>query len=267
MTGAVVEVLEHPLSPYAQKVKIALTEKGVPFANRMPDAIGSGSTPEAFRRANFRGEVPVLTVDGRTLFDSTIILEFIEDRWPEPALLPSDPFERARARTIEEVCDTHYEAITWGLSEINNFKRATGDLAVSMQAKAGEQIGRLNAWLEGELGGAEWLGGERFGWADLSAAPFVQGAAGFGFAPAEGSALERWLHRVRARDSVKASFAAARESLSAMSQVARVVEAGGFKRQYRDYRLEWMIRTGGIEVVRKGLERDNIRFNAEPGAA
>ena len=46
--------------------------------------------------------------------------------------------------------------------------------------------------------------------------------------------------------------------------VAGIVDAGLFKRQYRDHRLEWMIRSGGIEVVLKGLEKGNIRFNEEP---
>jgi glutathione S-transferase/RNA polymerase-associated protein len=50
-----------------------------------------------------------------------------------------------------------------------------------------------------------------------------------------------------------------------MAQVAKVVEAGQFKRQYRDHRLEWMIRSGGLDVVQRGLERDNIRFTQPPG--
>ena len=118
-----IELLEHPLSPYAQKVKIALAEKGVAFTVATPQAIGSGATPQDFRAASPRGEVPVLFVDGQSLFDSTIILEFIEDRFPTPSLLPADPLARARARMIEEVCDTHYEAISWGLSEITYFRR------------------------------------------------------------------------------------------------------------------------------------------------
>jgi glutathione S-transferase/RNA polymerase-associated protein len=208
--------------------------------------------------------VPVLFVDGRALFDSTIILEFIEDRFPTPPLLPADPFERARLRTIEEVCDTHYEAITWGLSEIAYFRRAEGEEAEAMRASARQQLQRLNQWLEGQLGAGPWFGGEAFGWGDLCAAPFVQGAAGFEMGPSAGSALAEWLARARERPSAAAAFKAARDSLAAMSAAARVVEAGLFKRQYRDHRLEWMIKTGGLEIVRKGLERDNIRFNDVP---
>ncbi len=260
------QLLEHPLSPYAQKLKIALVEKGVRFEAATPDAMGSGATPEAFRRANYRGEVPVLYVDGRPLFDSTIILEWIEDAYPEPTLRPYDAWDRARSRTIEEVCDTTYEAITWGLSEIRNFRRAEGEQAEAMRGKAAEQLGRLNAWLERELGDQEWLGGERFAWADVCAAPFVQGASSFDLGPAEGTPLHAWLLRCRARPSVSTAFDQARAAAVAMAQVARIVAAGQFRRQYRDHRLEWMIRSGGLDIVARGLERDNIRFNAEPTA-
>lgn len=94
--------------------------------------------------------------------------------------------------------------------------------------------------------------------------PFVQGAHSFGFGPAEGSPLRLWLERCKARPSVRTAFDQAREAAQAMAQVARVVQAGGFKRQYRDHRLEWMVRSGGLEIVARGLERDNIRFNGEP---
>jgi len=260
--GPVIELWEHPLSPYAQKVKMALVEKGVAFSARTPDAMGSGATPADFMAANPRGEVPVLVVDGRALFDSTIILEFIEDRFPTPALLPADPFERAAARTIEEMCDTHYKAITWGLAEIAYFRRAEGAQADAMRARAGDEIARLNAWLCGLLGERPWFGGGAFGWGDLCAAPFVQGALAFGFAPS--GALGAWLERAQARPSVAVAFQQARDALGAMSAVAGIVERGLFKRQYRDHRLEWMIRSGGLNIIEAGLERDNIRFNQPP---
>ena len=56
-------VYEHPLSPYAQKVKIALDEKGIAYEPRMPVAIGSGQPDREFLKANPRGEVPAL-IDG-----------------------------------------------------------------------------------------------------------------------------------------------------------------------------------------------------------
>src|SRR5205823_1292468 len=75
-----------------------------------------------FRALNPRLEVPTL-VDGDTaVFDSTVILEYIEDRWPTPPLLPAPPAERARVRMLEDVCDTYYEAINWACFEINVFK-------------------------------------------------------------------------------------------------------------------------------------------------
>ena len=66
---------DHPFSPYAQKVKIALREKGQAFEAPLPQGIGAGGAAGEFIEANPRGEVPTL-IDGEVrLFDSTIILE------------------------------------------------------------------------------------------------------------------------------------------------------------------------------------------------
>ena len=46
-----------------------------------------------------------------------------------------------------------------------------------------------------------------------------------------------------------------------MTQVADILEQGLFKREYRDHRLEWMIKTAGLDVIREGLAKDNIRFS------
>jgi hypothetical protein len=48
------------------------------------------------------------------------------------------------------------------------------------------------------------------------------------------------------------------------ANVAGLIKTGAFKRQYHDHRLEWMIRSGGLQVVLEGLKQDNIRFNSEP---
>ena len=145
---------DHPLSSYAQKVKIALREKGVAFEAKLPDSFGTGRQDDEFFAANPRSEVPVL-IDGETkIFDSTIILEYVEERWPEPPLLPKDPASRAFARMTEDVCDTQYEAMNWGFGELLWFKRATGALEERLRAEAAKQTKIMQDWLAGRLGDA-----------------------------------------------------------------------------------------------------------------
>src|SRR5215510_2460670 len=142
---AMMLLYEHPLSSYAQKVKIALREKDLAFKAETPPALGSGKAGGEFATASPRNEVPALIDGAARIFDSTIILEYLEDKFPSPPLLPRDPEARAEARMIEEVCDTLYEAINWGLSEIRWFKRAEGEQAEQMTAVAARQTGELQA--------------------------------------------------------------------------------------------------------------------------
>jgi glutathione S-transferase len=254
-------LFEHPLSPYAQKVKIALYEKGVPFETRIPDMFGD--TESAFLDSSPRREVPSLIDGDFTVFDSTIILEYVEERWPAPPMLPASPQERARVRMLEEICDTYFEAINWGLAEIRVFGRAQGALADSMVARAGEQIAGLHRWLERQLGEREHFTGDGFGWGDLSVYPYLAGSAMWGFPPPAGSRLAGWLERTAARDSAKRCAEAVAQVMASFQNLGPVVESGAFQREYRDHRLEWMIRSGGLDVVREGLGKKNIRFHVE----
>jgi len=251
---------EHPLSPYAQKCKIALREKGIAFELKTPDAIGTGRANSEFLKANPRAEVPALLDGEFAVFDSTIILEYLEDRFPEPPLLPRDPKLRAKARMIEEAMDTHYEPINWGLGELRWFKRAEGERARVIEARASAQAHKFFAWLERQLGDGPWFCGNVFGWADLSVIPYLNGSAGMGISPSRSSNLSDWQTRANERPSVKKGAEEAAESIKAMAMVGEAVKRGLFKREYRDHRLEWMIRSGGLDVVVEGIKADNIRF-------
>jgi glutathione S-transferase len=256
-------IYEHPFSPYAQKVKIALDEKGIAYETRMPVAIGSGQPDRDFLKSSPRGEVPSLIDGDNSIFDSTIILEYIEDKWPTPSLLPKEPLRRAQARTIEEVMDTSFEPINWGMGEIKWFKRASGERARTLEARAHAQARGLYDWLTRQLGDAEWFGGATFGWADLSVVPYLNTARAYRIGPSEDSPLAKWQARANARPSVQKTAKAAAEFAGTMTQVNEAVERGAFKREYRDHRLEWMIRSGGMDIVLEGIEKDNIRFSAE----
>ncbi len=251
---------EHPVSSYAQKVKVALREKGVAFRAEVPEGLGTGRTDGPFVAANPRAEVPVL-VDGETrIFEATIILEYLEERWPEPPLLPRDPAARAFARVTEEVCDTQYEAVNWGIGEVLWFRRATGALAERLRAEAARQTRVLQDWLAGRLGEADWFGGDRFGWADAAAAPMVNRSVHYGLGPPAGSPLARWHARVRERPSVAQTFAEFDAAVACRGDAAALYATGARRREYRDHRLEWMVKSGGLEVVLAGLRDRNIRF-------
>ncbi|MDP4024176.1 glutathione S-transferase family protein [Methylobacterium sp. NEAU 140] len=264
--GTAMLLYDHPLSSYAQKIRIALREKGVPFTAELPESFGTGRSDGPFAAANPRAEVPVLIDGDATIFESTIILEYIEERWPEPPLLPRDPAARAFARVTEEVCDTQYEAVNWGFGEILWFRRATGELADRMRAQAAAQTRVLQDWLAHRLGDADWFGGARFGWADAAAAPLVNRSVHYGLGPAAGSALAAWHARVRERPSVAATFAEFEAAAARMAAASDHYTSGGRRREYRDHRLEWMIKSGGVEVVLAGLRDGNIRFPWPGGA-
>lgn len=249
---------DHPLSPYAQKVRIMLREKGLPFTSEVPEALGSGLITD-FAAHNPRMEVPALVTEGHTLCGSSIILDFLEDRYPDEAPMPHDAFTRAHGRETEEICDTLYEANNWGLLEIRIFGRG-GELAADLDASAGREIAILNGWLERRLSKSGWLSGENFGRADLAAIPYVATATLLGFAPEQKSHLADWVKRTSARAAVAETLAEAETAFKAMGQYADALQTGAMRRQYRDHRLEWTVRVGGLPVLLDGLANNNIRF-------
>jgi glutathione S-transferase len=254
-----ITILDVPLSPYAQKVKLALLEKGIPFETELPDV----DADEGFRARNPRAEVPVL-VDGElSIYQSSIILQYIEERWPTPALLPSEPAERARVRVLEEICGTAYDAVNWGVTEVVMFKRAEGELAKRMLSCAQQQVAGLNARLERELAQRPWFNGAEFGFGDVVVYPFVNGAASLGNKPADGSKLQAWLKTMRARPSAERLKQDILATLARYQNRSQEIASGKHRRQYRDHRLDWMLRSGGVEIVLEGIAANTIRFSYE----
>jgi len=92
-------------STHASKVKIVLEEKRVPYRieNLPPGALWK-KPPEMLARHPL-GKVPYIEDRGITIFDSTVINEYLEDRYGPPRLLPADPAARARVRELEQFAD------------------------------------------------------------------------------------------------------------------------------------------------------------------
>jgi glutathione S-transferase len=254
---------EVALSPFAQKVKIALREKSIEFDIQIADLGGSDAE---FAKISPRTEVPALVDGDLAIFDSAIILGYLEDKYPSPALMPADPAERARARMIEMVCDTQFEAVTWGMTEVLVFKRAEGDFGKTILAAAAADLETLKGWLSEQLGEAPWFNGASFGAADIAVFPFVNIASLYKQGPAEGSPLAAWFDVMRARPSVQQTLAEAKEAIAGFKQMGGEIMSGERKRQFRDHRLEFLIRAGGLEIISQGLKAGNIRFSTLPSS-
>jgi glutathione S-transferase len=96
------------ISNYHNKVRIALLEKGVPFEE---DSNVHSSEKEEYLAKSPMGKVPYLEVDGERLRESEVILEYLEDAFPQKSLLPRDPLARARVRELVTFIELHLELV------------------------------------------------------------------------------------------------------------------------------------------------------------
>ncbi len=96
-----------PLSLFSGKVRIALDEKGVAYELVSVPFTRAGYEPKHpdVLALNPKAQVPVMVDGGLSLFDSTLILEYLEDKHPAPPLYPRDVAERARCRQLEAAAD------------------------------------------------------------------------------------------------------------------------------------------------------------------
>jgi glutathione S-transferase/RNA polymerase-associated protein len=260
------KLFEHPLSPYARKVKIVLYEKGIPFERVLITPLTlREQDPEfgEFAATSPRLEVPCLVDGDFRCFDSTIIVDYIDETWPQKPMLSGSPVERARTRMIEELSDSVLEAINWGMMEIRFFKRAEGPEAERMVENARKQLARIWDRLESDLERGPWLSGQAFGRADAAVIIHVVNAGLFGMPPLDRHArLRDWAARCLEVDGVKRDQADLAAFMA--SDQLRAMRKGAIRRQYRDHRLEWMLKSGGIEIVLRGMQKDDIQFSAFP---
>jgi len=151
------ELISHPLCPYVQRAVISLSEKQVPFTRTDIDL---ATKPEWFKALSPLGKVPLLRVDDEVLFESAVIVEYLEDT-QAPALHPGEPLARARHRAWIEFGSTVLNDI-WGFY--------TAADAAQLKAK-GELLRAKLERLEAALGPGPFFAGERFSLVDAAFAP------------------------------------------------------------------------------------------------
>jgi RNA polymerase-associated protein len=141
--------------PYCARARIALAEKGV---DHEVVAIDLADRPAWIYEKNETGRVPVLEEDAWVLPESSVIMEYLEERYPEPPLLPADPADRAHARV-------------W-IFRHDDFTRPYYALRRGEEGAAerfDEQLGKLDAALDRQ----PWLTGAQYGLVDIAYVPWV----------------------------------------------------------------------------------------------
>jgi glutathione S-transferase len=213
-----------PLSLFTAKVRIALDEKAVPYEKiDVPFSRAGGYQPKHpdVLAINPKGQVPVVVDEGLALYDSTIILEYLEDRYPTPALYPRDVRERARCRQLEAAADEVFFPNVVELIQEVFYKPDPATRDAKRVAAATERIAAVYDRLERDLERREYLCGA-FSVADIGWFLTTSFASNLGASPA--ASLPRvgaWLARVASRPSVQREQEGMRAAILALSDASR----------------------------------------------
>ncbi len=188
-------LVSHHLCPYVQRAAIALLERGAPFERVWIDL---ADKPDWFVRLSPLGRVPLLQVGDHVIFESAVILEYLEET-TAPALHPADPLHRAEHRSWIEFGSAL-------LADIGGFYNAADEAAFA--AKRAVIVDKL-ARLEARLGDGQWFDGDAFSLVDAAFAPVFRYFDAFDRLPGlmliKQPKLGHWRRMLGARPSVRAA--------------------------------------------------------------
>ena len=197
-------VLHHAWrSSASRRVRLCLAEKGLEFESRTVDLTKMEHHRPEFLKLNPNGVIPLLILDdGRSLYESGTICEYLDETWPEPPLRPTDPYERAVMRNWIRHVDERIGnlivfnwahsmakvASQWSDAElaekmknVPSKERREAWLRVARRPYTEEERGEARAKLvllldrmEETLGRTKWLAGDAYSIADIAVVPFVK---------------------------------------------------------------------------------------------
>ena len=176
------KLYDYHRSSAAFRLRIALNLKGLAYERAVVDLRAGAQRDDAFLALNPQGLVPALAEDGLLLTQSLAIVEYLEERHPEPPLLPSDPGARARVRALalSVACDVH------PLNNLRVLNYLTGPLGQDEDGKLAwyrhwiaAGLGPLETQLAGEPATGRFCHGDAPGLADLCLVPQIYNAQRF----------------------------------------------------------------------------------------
>jgi len=239
-------------SVHSFKVRNVLGEKGLQWKDNRVELLKLEQLSPEYLKLNPNATVPTLVHDGRAVYESSIICEYLDEAFPQPALMPPDPPGRAEARRWLKYHDDVAHAALRKVSLQVMFKpalqafppaemearlrnhpnperargfreSATSPIDYGAVGESIAQCGRIAARIDGALGNRPWLGGDAFGMADVAMAPFAERIDNLDmrFVWRSHSRAAAWANRTLSRASVTASMAPVPYRLPAPTGEAR----------------------------------------------
>jgi len=202
-------VLGASASPFVRKVRVVLAEKGLDYEHQQ---VNPFAPPERWREISPLGKIPAFRDGEHVINDSSVICQYLERRFPEPALYPADDLAFARALWIEEYMDSGFTPATGpkifralALQPLLTGKEPDAAAEAAAQKVWNEEVAPMLDYLERQLGDREFFVGERLTIADIAVASPCVNARHAGFAPERKRwpRLRAFLDRMWGRPSFK----------------------------------------------------------------
>ena len=149
-------------SNYYNKVKLALLEKDVPFEEKQ---VWTDRSPTLLEKSPL-GKVPFFEIDGKVLFESQVMLDYVESAYPQKPLIPADPYEAARNRQLIQFMELHLELVARELYFEAFFG---GKIADDVKVRVQKQLKRNIAAFGQIANFSPYIAGSEFTMADCAA--------------------------------------------------------------------------------------------------
>jgi glutathione S-transferase len=197
-----IKLYDFKSSPNCQRVKVVLAEKNLPYEIVPVDLTKKDQKTPEYLKMNPYGKVPVLTDDSTVLYESLIINEYLEEKYPATSLLPKDPAKKAKARILTDYGMAHFDSPYQKLRMELTKEAKEQSQPIIDGAKA--DLKKLLQRFEEELGEQQYLLGD-FSLVDANLIPRFTRLEGFGILPDPSlPRLGKYMERMKARPSVKA---------------------------------------------------------------
>ena len=197
-----IKLYDFKSSPNCQRVKVVLAEKNLVYDTVPIDLRKQEQKTPEYLKLNPYGKVPVLTDDSTVLYESLIINEYLDEKYPDPPLMPKDPASRAKARILVDYGMAHFDSAYQKLRV--ELMKEPKEQSQPIIDGAKSDLKKLLQRFEDEIGEQPYLMGD-FSLVDADLIPRFTRLEGFGVLPDPAlPRLGKYMERMKARPSVKA---------------------------------------------------------------